>query len=795
MFKTFILIAYRNFLKNKFFVIMNILGLGITIACCTVAYLNYKFEADFNNIFNKREKIYKINTLININDREQRYGITPLSLFPSINQRLAGVEHVTRFTTQHISVRKENKSNSKVFSQKIAFVDSTFFNVFSYPVLWGNTNSLNNNNIILTSEASERFFGKENSIGESLTLYTPTGEIYEVKIIAVLKNPPENTIIDFQAILNFNNYLSFNKEEEMNWKSWIGATFLIIPNPINTTSIEKYLDNFVELINKNKLGSKISRFEVVSLHDFTKMTQNIWGNWLGYNLHPAQIIGPIIMSILIWLLACSNYINTSISIANTRLKEIGVRKVLGSSRSKLVTQFLGENSIICLVALLISLFFTYFLINEYNKMWYFMDLNFNLKNNYILWLFLLFLIIITSFFAGFYSAFYLSSFNAVSIFKNTYKLRRGGWLSKLLLSFQIIVMSLTIITSIIFIKNSHYQKSIKAGYDIENIIVIPLDKNIDSKVLKDTYENIPDVESIAFSDSHIGGGWGASSGILSFQGKTIEVDVFRVGTDYHKTMGLKLIEGRGFDMEFESSDIRSSIIIDKIVIEQLRLNEPIGQILRLDTLPVKVIGIVNSFHNGFNGKPMPNLFWRNSITPQNLLIVRVYNQTKKKMVIQQLKKEWEKQIKNTPFDCYEQSSFDAESRSINKNIILINVFFSIIATILSIVALYSLISLNINRKIKEIGIRSVFGATIYNINFLISKPFLKIIIFSSFFGGICGYYFANTLLSILWSSYIKIDLPSVIMPTILIAIITSLVLYAKINNTIRKNPIESLKYE
>ena len=426
MLKTYFLIAYRNIMKNKFFVLVNVLGLGTTLACCIVAYFNYRYEYDYNRHFDNLDKIYKVNIFRDVNEKDQRYGITPTSLAPAIGDRIAGVENVVRFINANYSLSHKVEEEQKIFSQRLGFADDDFFHVFSYPTLWGTTSTFNEkNSIILTKETSERFFGEDNPVGKSLTLYSEKGEPHELTIAAVLKEIPENTIISFQAITNFSNFITLRAVEEFDWKTWVASTFLRIENRSDVPRIQEQLAEFIEIQNRAREDFLITKYEVMSLRAFTKITHDTWANWIGYNMHPAQIWGPMIMGILILLLATFNYMNTSVTIANTRLKEIGVRKVMGGSRRQLIAQFLGENAVVCILALAASLVIAIFLVNEYNKMWNYMDLKMTFADNYGFWGFLFIMLIFTSILGGAYSAFYISSFKPVDVFRGSYRLKEG----------------------------------------------------------------------------------------------------------------------------------------------------------------------------------------------------------------------------------------------------------------------------------------------------------------------------------------------------------------------------------
>jgi putative ABC transport system permease protein len=793
MLKTYFLLAFRNLMKNKFFVLVNVLGLGTTLACCIVSYFNYRYEFDYNRHFDNLDRIYKVNIFRFVNETEQRYGITPTSLAPAIGDRIAGVENVVRFINANYSLSHKVEEEQKIFSQRVGFADDDFFKVFSHPILWGTTSTFSDkSSIILTKETSERFFGEANPVGKSITLYSEKGEPYELTITAVLKKIPENTVITFQAITNFSNFLTLRTVDELNWKTWVGATFLKIPNKIDVPRVQEQLAEFIDIQNMAREDFQIIKYEVMSLKDFTKITHDIWANWLGFNMHPAQIFGPLIMGILILLLATFNYMNTSISIANTRLKEIGVRKVMGSSRRQLIAQFLGENAGVCFLALLTSIIISIFLMNEYNKMWNYMELEMSFAGNFGFWAFLFVLLVFTSLLGGAYSAFYISSFKAVDVFRGSYRLKEGGWLSRILLWFQITVSIMALIVSIVFTQNARYQETVEKGYDIDNLIVVELPSGVDSRAIKAAYESNPEIESVAYTSNHVG--WGGYTRIIGFQDKKVEADIYEVGTDYFKSMGLQLIEGRGFEAEFESSDVNKTVVLDQSSVELLGLTDPVGQIIRLDTFNLRVLGVVNNFHAGFWSKPTPRVFWTRTTEPLRLVVIRTKERTSKR-VMEFLKDEWEKMVTFVPFWGREQKLFDEDAYNINKGIKNINVFLAFIAIVLSSVALYTLVSLSILKRIKEIGVRTVLGSSQAGVNWLISRPFMAIVALASISGGFGGYFLTELLLDSLWPDRVAINTTSIALPIITMLILAYLIISIRVYITMSKNPVESLRYE
>ncbi|MHC1705596.1 MAG: ABC transporter permease [Tenuifilaceae bacterium] len=793
MIKNFFLLAFRNFYKHKIFVLINILGLGTAIGCCIVAYLNNKFEADFNIQHKNLDKIYKINIFRQINDREQPYSYSPVSMAPLMSNELTGVESVLRYTTNGANLKYGNDADSKVFEQRVAYADKDFFKMFTFTLKAGNLDQFNDKGkIILTNEIANKYFGDDDPIGKSLIIFDSKGLPVELNVAAVIEKIPLNSMVIFDAITIIDNYFSLYEVPEFDWKHFIGATFLMIPNKADVPKVEAALSKFVPIQNKAREDYIIARFQVHSLTQFTKESRDIWGNWLNQNLHPAQRIAPAIMAILILLLACFNFMNTSISVANTRIKEIGIRKVVGARRGHLILQYIGENAIICFIALLVSLLIGSFLLSEYNKMWEYMILEMSFTDNIGFWLFLLFMLVFTSLAAGAYPAFYISSFKPVAVLRGTFRFKGAGMFSKVLLALQMMISLIALISSIVFTQNASYQEEFDMGYQKESIIVVPLVEGISPETLKASYKSNPDIIDVATTTNHIG--WGSYPRTVEYTDNKLEVRVMDINVDYHKVMGLKFIDGRGFVPEYESSDPLKTVIVNEVFLKELNITDPIDKTFKLDTLNLRIIGVVKNFYNSLWEPLNPIILITRGKDSNSLVVVNTYAD-KKKDVLEFMKKDWEKLVPNSPFTGRQQTEFLQEALLVNKNIKNINLFLAFVAIVLSLIALFTLASLNIIKRTKEIGVRTVLGSTGINIIYLISRPFLIILAISSVFGAAGGYFLNTMLLKSLWAHHTTINAMSISIPVALMFAISFAILASRVYLTLIKNPVESLRYE
>lgn len=781
-------------MRNKSFVIINVLGLGIAIACCIIAYLNYKFDADTNKMHVNRTTIYKINQSRYIKDRLQDYSATPLSLAPAIENDLAGIERITRYSTGFSPLRYEAPDNEvKIFNERIAFADKEFLRMFTFPMKWGDSTAFEDEGKMLISEKiSEKFFGNDNPVGESITLFDNDGVGVVFTIGGVFKNIPENSIVRFEILSLYSNYLKIYKINEFDWKSWAGGTFLQVSNPQQIKEIEKSLANYLPLQNKAREDWIVERFYIQTLDEFTRDSRDLWANWIGAKSPPAATFAPIIMAFLILLLACFNFINTSIASSNKRLKEIGIRKVVGSQRKGLIIQFLGENAIICFFALIVSLVIAFFLVEEWDKMWAADIIGKDFLKTLEVWVFLAITLLFTTIFSALYPAFYISSFNPTQVLRGDIKFSGRSMLSRVLLVLQFSISIIGLISSMVFTQNANFQNTIDFGYTRDDIIVVQAGSNENIEQLRSRLESIPGIQSMALTSYHIS--WTALTRTATSVDKNAEIRLFNVYTDYLSTMDLKFTAGRDFTPEFELSDINKTAVVNESLVSELGWDDPIGKTVKVDSLNLTVVGVVKDFVQNLWSPIMPMVFRMVPKDQAGTLIVKG-NKENILTLNDQIKTVWEEIIPNEPYGGAPLNNFNEESITVNSNIQKIFNFLTVVGIFLSIVALYTLVSLNILKRTKEVGMRKVLGAPSMQINHLIGKPFIFLILIASLVGGATGYFLSVMLLDSIWEHHIIVGAISVTIPIAITLVLAYITLTSKVLYTLSKNPVQSLRYE
>lgn len=791
MLKNYILTALRNLYKNKLFALINIIGLGIALAICIVAYYNHMFGAEFNMMHSRYHEIYKVNSIRDLQGRSQEYGITPLALAPMISEKISGLESVVRVVTSGSPVKHGNE----VFNRRIAYGDPDFLKVFDFPLVSGSYESFQGKgNIMISEELAGIHFGENDAVGELITVYDDEGNPYDYVIGAVFEDIPQNASVQFDALTLFDNYPDMFKFDEHDWRYFVAATFLVIPDEEQLEIIDKKIDEIIPVQNKGYETFIITDFKIIPFKEVSDNSREIWSNWLFPGLHPAHKISPTIMAILILLIACFNFTNTAISVSSKRLMEISMRKVTGGRRGQIIAQFWGESLFICLLALLVALFFARILLQAYNKLWDYMTLTMSFKGDIKFWIFLLFILIMTGIIAGTYPAVYISSFKPMDILRQKVKLGGSNLFSKILLAFQIAISVVSLVGGIVFSRNAHYQETLDQGYDKDMLLVVVVGNQSDYEIFRQSLLQNPKIVSAAGSNYHVG--WGNYRSGVEYLEIKHEVDVMNLGLGYMETVGMELVEGRLFEKEYEQSDAINSIVVTEKFVEDFEWDDPIGkQVTMNDTTILTVIGVIRNFYTTNFWAPInPTMLRLEDREWFNILAVRSLNRDRNE-VFEYLEAEWQRLIPAVPFNGRYQEETMEEAQYINNSIKKIFVFLAMAATLLSLIGLYNMISLNIINRTKEIGIRKVLGAGIMSIAVRINMGFVIILILSAILGCIGGYYLTDMLMGSIWANHLDFELLNYVVSFFGMVIISVLTVSWKIYSAAITNPASSLRNE
>ncbi|SKC86775.1 ABC transporter permease [Ohtaekwangia koreensis] len=790
MIKNYLLITLRSMMKNKLFIFINVFGMAIGIGCCIVAYFNWEFDASFNTHHLNSDKIYRVSQVREFENNTKLYGYTSLPMGAAIRQNIPDAEKVTRLNRSWSNYKVEDN----LFPGGVAYVDPDFFDMFTFEFIDGNPADLKDKSkVFLSDELARKLFGSIDVVGKQVTQVLGA-DVKELTVGGIFKKQPQGSSFRFQSYMHYDNYFDDAKDvKEDEWKHWT-SLFVMVNNPDRLDVIHKQLQGYRE--NNNKVREDFIVKEYV-LDPFVGMAQrdeinDTWNETWDANSR-AAVHAPTIMAVLILLIACFNMTNTSIAISSRRLKEIGIRKVMGSMRSQLIFQFIGETMFICFLSLVIGLVLGEVLLSSWNALWEEMKLTSHYIDDPGFLFFLIGILVFTGIIAGSYPAFYISGFEPVGILKGKLKLGGTNMFTRVLLCLQYAISLLAIVCSIAFYENSKYQREFDLGFNEEGVIIAYVENGNEYETYRNALVQNKDIQAVAGSKHSIFSS--RYKDPVKFESKQVEVDIIDVGDDYLSTMGLTLIEGRDFKKESET-DRKESIIITKKMADTFKWDKPLGkEILWHDTVKLYVVGVVKDVYTVGLWAEMEPMMLRYTEPAQYTHVIVNTPVNKLTEVYAFMEKEWKQIFPNRLYNGRYLHEEMKEAFTVNDNIVKMFVFLGIVAMTLSATGLFTLVSLNIIRKMKEIGVRKVLGASIGNITRIINTEFIVILMIASVLGCLLGYYLVDALMDSIWDYYQNTTTFTFIVSVVVMLVISGITIGYKVFSAASMNPVSTLRDE
>jgi putative ABC transport system permease protein len=742
MFRNYIKIAWRHLLKNKVFSFINVFGLAIGLSTCLLITLYIVDELGYDQYHRDADRIYRIASSTN---KSPDWAATAAPIAWGIKADFPEVEQVTRLLSfpnmDNVLMRYGQNNVKKQFFEKNGYyVDSTFFQLFTYEFKYGDVNNAlyRPNTIVLSESISEKLFGKQNPVDKVVKLGLPFGD-FDYTVKGVFRENENKSHIPAHFFLSMRNGdVGTWVENQHNWaNNNIFHTYVKLKNRKDAKAFGKKLPAFInrrgEADLKDAGFSKslfIQPMEDIYLH--SNLDGEIAPNG---NIKYLYILGTIALFIL--AIACINFMNLSTARSQKRAREVGVRKVMGAGKWSLVWQFLGESVLMSVLALLLALVLAWIFLPLFNSL---TEKNLQLFGEAEFIFFMIALTLGTGLVSGLYPAFYLSSFKPVSVIKgkiiNSFS---ASIIRKGLVVFQFTISVCLIMGAIVIFRQLHYVENEPLGFNKNQQIVLPLQSSEAAKnysVLKNELLKNPDVKQVT-SCSAYPGIQNINDMLFYSEGKTVsdnvDIHMATVENDFFETLGFRMLHGRGFSKDFTSDS--TSIVLNEKAVRDLgyQSETAVGKNIYFDfekkRQTYRIIGVVKDFHFeslhneikpfGFSG----NYFFANKY---NYLIANVRSADYSK-VVAGIQKSWNKLNRATPFaysfiDEDFQKNYEKEKRTSG-----IVISFTSIAISIACLGLFGLAAFSAEQRTKEIGIRKVLGAAGSSIVTMLSKDFLKLI--------------------------------------------------------------------
>ena len=775
MLQNYLKIALRNLLRNKVYSFINILGLAIGVSACLVIFLLVSFELSFDNFHPDRERIYRITSGFKNPDGSAYYNAGLSAPMPSvIRQELTGIESLSAFHNWGAKVtvptpKNDRKNLPKTWKSDdyddapIIICEPQYFQIFSYEWLQGNPkNALKTpNEVVLTERKAEKYFGKiplEQVMGKQLYY----NDSLVVTVTGIVKSLPKNSDFKFGDFISFKSIESKNWHGEFQLDQWTNTNgssqaYVKLTKGTSKANINKQLIQFLgkHLDKKDEwsVGRSLSLQPLNNIHFNAE-----YGDSYSRQVHLPTLYALMGIAIFLLLIAAINFINLATAQSIMRVKEIGVRKVLGSSRKSLIFQFLSETFVITSVSVLLSVLFVEPIL------WAFADfvpkeLTFNVFDPQILG-FLVLITIITSILSGLYPAWVISSYTPVASLKNQVSngQTRTAFLRKALITFQFTASQVFILGTIIVATQSKFMLNKDMGFKKDAIVHFQTDwndtKSNKKQILINRLRQFPEIETVCLGSSPAREGY-STTALKFFDGKneiTTSVHQKSIDESYVKLYGLKIIAGRNLSR----SDTSKEFLINEAYAKELGFKKPeqaVGKFIdyySLNGKPMKfpIVGVLANFHFQSMHNEIKPLYMSANNYERNINVkIRANGKSidNFKGVLSKIEKAYNQvypnndQVFNPVFFDETFANFYRKEQQFAQ---ILNTATGI-AIFISCMGLFGLVAFTTQRRTKEIGIRKVLGASVTQIVNLLSKDFLKLVILGIVIASPIAYWAMN----------------------------------------------------
>ena len=740
MLKNYIKITSRHIKRQKGYTFINISGLAVGMACCILILLWVQNELSYDKYHENSKRIYRITYASEIGGAYDHYALAPFPSAPAFKEEIPEVVAFTRLWERTGLITHQN---NKFDVRDIFYADPDYFRIFTHEFIAGDPDSALEapRSVVLTEDSALKIFSSQDPLGKSINL---NGD-GDLKVTGVIKNVPINSHFHFDYLVSMNSIPRERTDPLKEWQWILGYGYVLLEEKADFKQVENKIASIVDKYigqDEEKFGIKSYYFlqKVTDIHLKSHLQSEIGGNG---DIRYVYIFSFIAIFILI--IACINFMNLSTARSASRGKEIGIRKVLGAHRKRLVSQFLTESVSLSLYSLILALILVWLILPAFNNL---TGKNINMRAMWhpITILGFLGIVAFTGVAAGSYPAFYLSSFQPIYTLHN--KFRKGSQRSLLRTSLVILQFTISIclmISTFIVLNQLNYMKNQKLGFDKEQVLAVHIKgEGIPNQVdaLKNELKKNPNILEATYSEGLPGR---QESVITVFQeGKsekeTHTFDYIYSDYDFAKTFGLEIIQGRDFSKEFASEEENAYLINETAAAKLGWGNNAVGKKIGIsDERMFPIVGIVKDFHYKSLKETIGPLAIY--LLPTNFAYLSIkMNTADITATLAYIETTWKTFEKERSFDYFfVDENFDALYNSEERLSHIITVF-AVVAIFIACLGLFGLASFTAEQSTKEIGIRKVLGASVSSIMARYSQNFIKWVLISNIIAWPVSYF-------------------------------------------------------
>jgi putative ABC transport system permease protein len=740
MFKNFIKITWRNLLKNKSFTAINIAGLAVGMASAALILLWVQNEVSYDQFHTNKDRLYLMYNKSVFDGKLWCWASTPKTMMKALKDDYPQVEQAARMSNANFLFTVGDKR----LNMAGCVTDPDFLTMFSFPLVKGNPKIALNSmkNIVITEKTAKTLFGNDDAMGKTIKIdstdyFTVTG---------VMKDLPNNTRFKFDYLLPYSYYFKIYGPEDQNWGNNMLATYALLKPGVT----ENYINSRVKDITRSH--SDIKDIDVF-MHPAAK--------WRLYSkFENGKIVGGRIGTIklfsiiagFILLIACINFMNLSTARSEKRAKEVGIRKVVGASKTSLITQFLGESIMIALLAGAVALVIVQLSLPGFNTLTE--KQLFLPYTSPVFWLIAFSFILFTGFLSGSYPALFLSSFAPVKVLKGTFKAAQSAFSPrKVLVVTQFTFAIVLIISTIIVREQLEYAQNRDTGYSKNNLVFTTMVGNVakNYNLIRNELISSGAATAVTKTSAPMTEGW-SDTWDYKWDGKVesekIDINMFNVDGDFSKTMGLKIVQGRDIDVKKYPSD-SSAILINEAAVKVMKFKNPIGQIVRNSdekNNKFTVVGVVKDFILQSPYEPVKAMIIQGPGAWFNIIHYKLNDKNTTAQNLKLAEAVFKKYNSEYPFEYhFIDEEYNRKFQDEQRTGTLASLFAGL-TIFISCLGLFGLATYMAQNRIKEIGVRKVLGASVLGVTSMLSKDFLKLVGISFIIAAPLAWYGMHTWL-------------------------------------------------
>ena len=796
MFKLNLKIALRNLWKNKVYTCINVIGLSIGMASCILIFLFIRYQLSFDEGFKNENQIYRMVTDWKYDAFDDYSNGVSIPTVKVIKNEIVGLEKTAAIFRRWSIIRVRDAAGKDLIKkdETIYYSEPEFFEIFSAKWLFGNSyEALSQPNTVALSETSAKnYFGNvQNAMGKSITMGNKT----LLKVTGIFKDMPKNSSFPLNIVVS---YQTFPDKADNCWDcvSSGNELYILLKDGLKAEDITASLAQFNK---KNYTDRKVAgnqHIKIEALRDIHFSEH--YDNFSYQNISKTQLYGLAVIALFLIITACINFINLSTAQAINRAKEVGVRKVMGGMRKQLMIQFLSETFIVTLLAVLIACVLAELSIPQLQNIFK-GKLEISLFQHPVIFIFMISLVLLVGFLAGFYPSIIMSGFNPALAIKNKVALNNGGLsLRKILVVVQFAISIILIVSTMVVMRQMEYVQKKPLGFNSSEVMMITLPNDSLSRLKHENFKqrllSIPGVKMVSFCQNpplspNINSSDFTFNGIKN---KDFEVRRMQADEDYYALFDLKLIAGK----LFAKGDKGKGYVVNETFVKKVHINNPqdaIGKVINSNGEDIPIIGVIKDFNDlslkekisGLTISTGKNNYWRAAV---KLDVNQVFVADKK---VEEL---WNSMF---PSQIYSSSFVNEDIKGHYETEKIIGFLFKVFAGIIvfiSFIGLFGLMSFVATQRTKEMAIRKVLGATTFQLVKMLNGSFLLMVFIANVLAWPVAYVFVNSWLNG-FAYRMELNVWPFLLAMMISITITLITVSFRSLKAAKSNAIDALKYE